>query len=96
MSTLNNVTPLFRCGSCGGEGRPLDLVCDDDKVVTTVIVCPTCHARHRESLDKVRPVFGTMIDIGVPKPIATEVMGFLLDRWPDPDPDFEDELDDAG
>lgn len=90
----NNVTPLFRCGGCGKRGAPVELECDGD--VTALTICNKCYKRHRKSLKKVRPVWKRMRKIGVPKEIASEVMGFLLDRWPDPDPPTPEDTDDAG
>lgn len=81
---MAEIVPLHVCGGCGGPGRPRDLQCVDDDSITTIHICDACHARHSKTLDRVRPVFCTMIDIGMPKPIASEVMTFLLARWPDP------------
>jgi hypothetical protein len=77
-----NVVPLHRCGACGGPGAPLDLQCDGE--VTAVTVCDACHASIEADLRRVRPVFDTMLAIGVPNDIANHVMTYLLDRWPSP------------
>lgn len=82
---MAEIIPLHVCGSCGSPNcdPPRVLVCEGEPD-TTVFFCEACLARHEATLAKVRPVFGTMIDIGVPREIASDVMTYLLERWPDP------------
>lgn len=79
------VVPLFRCGSCGEPGIQVTLAKQDDPSMSmTLVTCDKCCARHMAALDKVRPVFKTMKEVGVPDDIANDVMQRLLDQWPDP------------
>lgn len=85
---MADIIPLHRCGRCGAQGQPIEIVQvdDADRVIaqSPAVVCDACMARVEGDLDRARPVFETMIACGVPSDIADNVMAYLMMQWPDP------------
>lgn len=67
------VVPLHAC-RCGKVGIPRDLG------EMRVFSCEECCNKILATLDRVRPVFHKMVDVGIDHEIASKVMTYLLDQ----------------
>lgn len=75
---MSNVTPLRTCVRCGGPATVVTL--EYDGRTADLITCDDCLRKTTAKLDRVRPVFKKMIEIGISSEAANETMMFLLGR----------------
>lgn len=77
---MTNIIQLHQTPQCicGQPGIRRDVECPDERA--TVFACDVCFGDTLGVLDRVRPVHTAMLAAGVPPEVATDVMGYLLDR----------------
>lgn len=82
---MTGIVNLFTC-VCGKPAQPrLMAFAEDPQHTVGFTACEECLDRSNKFLAKVRPVFDKMIEIGVPRGIANDVMTELLTRVDDDD-----------
>lgn len=75
---MGDIVPLFRC-KCGVMAKRVDVV-KDGHVEASGFLCEACIAAANGMLDRVRPIFDSMIAAGIDRVIANDTMTFLLGR----------------
>lgn len=76
---MSNVSPLFKCGRCGGPSKPFDLTLNGEPH-SSGFGCGACIDQTIDDLARVRPVFDAMLTVGVDRVLANDTMTFLLER----------------
>jgi hypothetical protein len=80
---MGGVVPIFRCGRCGAPGAPVDVVHEGERLLT-VHACRPCLAEVKLELARVRPVYEAMLEVGLSRAFADDLMGLVVAKlFPD-------------